>query len=80
MNGETKQASNIQNLIFKIPDLILWISQQMTLKLDDVILTGTPAGVGFAQKPPIPFKPRDVIEAEIEGIGIQRNPVVIENA
>ncbi|MFQ5821042.1 MAG: fumarylacetoacetate hydrolase family protein [Candidatus Heimdallarchaeota archaeon] len=80
VNGETRQTSNTQNLIFKIPDLISWISQRMTLKADDVILTGTPAGVGFARKPPVPLKQGDEIEAEIEGIGILRNPVIIENA
>lgn len=80
VNRETKQASNTQNLIFKIPDLISWISQRITLELDDVILTGTPAGIGYARKPPVPLKAGDVIEAEIEGIGILRNPVVAENA
>lgn len=80
VNGETRQASNTQNLIFKIPDLISWISQRMTLESNDVILTGTPAGVGFARKPPVPLKEGDLIEAGIEGIGILRNPVVAENA
>ena len=80
VNGETRQASNTRNMIFKIPDIISWISQRMTLKEGDIIITGTPAGVGFARKPPIPLVAGDVIEAEIEGIGILKNPVLAENA
>ncbi len=80
VNGETRQSSNTKHLIFKIPKLISWISQRMTLHKGDILLTGTPSGVGSAQKPPAPLKPGDVVDAEIEGIGILKNPVIAENA
>ena len=80
VNGETRQSSNTKNLIFKIPKLISWLSQRMTLHEGDLLLTGTPGGVGTAQKPPAPLKPGDVVEAEIEGIGILKNPIIAENA
>jgi 2-keto-4-pentenoate hydratase/2-oxohepta-3-ene-1,7-dioic acid hydratase in catechol pathway len=69
VNGELRQQSNTRDLIFKVPELIHWISQRITLEPGDVISTGTPAGIG-------PIQPGDVIEAEIERIGVLRNPVV----
>jgi 2-keto-4-pentenoate hydratase/2-oxohepta-3-ene-1,7-dioic acid hydratase in catechol pathway len=69
VNGVVKQQARTSDLIFGIPRLISHISQVMTLHQDDVILTGTPAGVG-------PLQPGDVVEVEIEGIGVLRNPVV----
>lgn len=79
VNGEKRQASNTRNLVFKIHEIVAWISQRMTLKEGDVILTGTPAGIGYAMKPPVPLKAGDIIEIEIEGIGILKNPVIAEN-
>ncbi len=76
LNGNTMQKSNTRNLIFKVPDLISYISNIMTLEVGDVIATGTPAGVGFARKPPVFMKSGDVVEVEIEGIGVLRNSVV----
>ncbi len=75
LNGERLQKSNTSNLIFNVPTLISHISQTMTLEPGDVISTGTPSGVGFVRKPPIFLKPGDIVEIEIEGIGILRNPV-----
>ena len=69
VNGEVKQQSRTSALIFGLPRLISHVSQVMTLHTGDIILTGTPAGVG-------PVNPGDVVEVEIEGIGILRNPVV----
>jgi 2-keto-4-pentenoate hydratase/2-oxohepta-3-ene-1,7-dioic acid hydratase in catechol pathway len=71
LNGETKQHSNTSDFIFPVADLIAYISDAITMLPGDVIMTGTPAGVG-------PFKPGDTIEIEIEGIGTLRNGVVAE--
>jgi 2-keto-4-pentenoate hydratase/2-oxohepta-3-ene-1,7-dioic acid hydratase in catechol pathway len=76
LNGETMQDSNTNQLIFKIPELIEYISRSITLEPGDIIATGTPPGVGFARKPPIFLKDGDVCEVEIDGLGILINPVV----
>ncbi len=78
LNGKTMQSSNTKNLIFDIPFLIAYISKTITLEPGDVITTGTPHGVGTFWKPPIFLQPGDVIEIEIEKIGILRNTVVAE--
>ena len=75
LNGKTMQKSNTRNLIFKVPDLISYISQIMTLEIGDVIATGTPGGVGFVRNPQVFLKPGDVVEIEIEGIGQLKNSV-----
>jgi 2-keto-4-pentenoate hydratase/2-oxohepta-3-ene-1,7-dioic acid hydratase in catechol pathway len=75
LNGQTMQKSNTRNLIFKVPALVSHISKVMTLEAGDVISTGTPGGVGFTRKPPVYLQPGDIVEIEIEGIGILRNPV-----
>ncbi len=75
VSGVTKQQSNTQHLYFKIPRLIQDLSAGMTLEAGDIISTGTPEGVGFARTPPEWMKPGDLLETEIEGIGIMRNPV-----
>jgi 2-keto-4-pentenoate hydratase/2-oxohepta-3-ene-1,7-dioic acid hydratase in catechol pathway len=76
VNGETRQRSNTKNLIFKIPDIIEVLSQDMTLEPGDMIATGTPAGVGLGMSPPKYLKPGDVIQAQIEGLGFIRNEVI----
>jgi 2-keto-4-pentenoate hydratase/2-oxohepta-3-ene-1,7-dioic acid hydratase in catechol pathway len=76
LNGKTMQKSNTDQLLFKVPDLISYISKVMTLEIGDVISTGTPGGVGFTRNPPVFMKPGDVVEIEVEGIGVLRNPVV----
>jgi len=78
LNGKTMQTSNTSNLIFNIPYLISYISQRVTLEVGVVITTGTPHGVGTFYKPPIFMKDGDVIEIEIEKIGILKNQVVAE--
>jgi 2-keto-4-pentenoate hydratase/2-oxohepta-3-ene-1,7-dioic acid hydratase in catechol pathway len=75
LNGERLQNSNTRNLIFNVAALVSHISQTMTLEPGDVISTGTPAGVGYVRNPPVFLKPGDVVEIEIEGIGVLRNPV-----
>ena len=79
LNGETMQDSNTDQLIFGVPALIEFLSQSITLEPGDVIATGTPAGVGFARKPPVFLKPGDQMEVLIEGMGGIGNPVVAES-
>ena len=76
VNGQTMQNSSSQNLVFKIPFIISYVSQFMTLLPGDVISTGTPAGVGMGMKPPIYLKKGDVIELGIEGLGEQRQEAI----
>ena len=76
LNGETLQDSTTNQLIFKIPELIEFLSKSMTLEPGDIIPTGTPPGVGFARKPPIFLKEGDICEVEIEGLGVLKNAVV----
>lgn len=75
VNGEVRQASSTNQLIFNIPTLIAFISNLITLEPGDIILTGTPHGVGFAQKPPRLLQSGDEVVCEIEGIGLLRNKV-----
>jgi 2-keto-4-pentenoate hydratase/2-oxohepta-3-ene-1,7-dioic acid hydratase in catechol pathway len=76
VNGVTKQEGNTNMMIFSIPRTIAVLSIGMTLEPGDIIATGTPSGVGFARNPPEFLQPGDVVETEIEGIGILRNTVV----
>jgi 2-keto-4-pentenoate hydratase/2-oxohepta-3-ene-1,7-dioic acid hydratase in catechol pathway len=76
VSGEVLQSSNTSQLVFSVPHLIAWISQGCTLEPGDVILTGTPAGVGVARTPPRWLVDGDVVEITIEGIGTLTNPVV----
>lgn len=75
VNGETKQDGTTSNLIFKIPFIISYLSQFMTLLPGDVISTGTPAGVGLGFDPPQYLKPGDVVELGIEQLGTSRQQV-----
>ena len=75
VNGETKQNSTTANLAFKVPFIISYVSQFMTLQPGDVISTGTPPGVGMGFKPPQYLKPGDVVELGIDGLGEQRQDV-----
>jgi 2-keto-4-pentenoate hydratase/2-oxohepta-3-ene-1,7-dioic acid hydratase in catechol pathway len=78
INGEVLQSSNTSNLIFKIPDLVSYLSSVFTLEPGDIISTGTPAGVGAARKPPRFLRAGDECVVKISGIGELRNPVVAE--
>ena len=75
VNGETKQDSRTSKLIFDIPAMVSGLSAGLTLEAGDVIATGTPEGVGFARNPPEFLKAGDVVECEVEGIGVLRNTV-----
>ncbi|HWA34222.1 MAG TPA: fumarylacetoacetate hydrolase family protein [Cyclobacteriaceae bacterium] len=76
VTGQMMQDSNSMHLVFKIPFLISYLSQFMTLLPGDVISTGTPAGVGMGMKPPQYLKSGDVVELGIEGLGQQRQEVI----
>jgi 2-keto-4-pentenoate hydratase/2-oxohepta-3-ene-1,7-dioic acid hydratase in catechol pathway len=73
VNGKVQQTGNTKDMIFNVWSLVSFISRVMTLEPGDVIMTGTPAGVG-------PLSPGDVVEVEIEGIGILENKIVSESA
>jgi 2-keto-4-pentenoate hydratase/2-oxohepta-3-ene-1,7-dioic acid hydratase in catechol pathway len=72
VNGQVKQQASTYDMVFKIPDILAYISAAMTLEPGDIVLTGTPEGVS-------PIRPGDEVEVEIEGIGALRNPVVADN-
>lgn len=75
VNGEVRQNGNTKDMIFSIEHVISTISQGTTLEPGDIIATGTPAGVGKGFNPPKFLKPGDIVEVEIEGIGVLRNRV-----
>lgn len=78
LNGSVMQEGRTSDLIFDVPTLVAHASSVFTLAPGDVILTGTPPGVGWARKPPVSLQAGDVVEVEVEGIGALRNPVVAE--
>lgn len=75
VNGELRQASDTGQMIFRIPFLISYLSQTMTLEPGDIISTGTPAGVGEYRQPPVYLQAGDVVSCRIEGIGTLENTV-----
>jgi 2-keto-4-pentenoate hydratase/2-oxohepta-3-ene-1,7-dioic acid hydratase in catechol pathway len=76
LNGNVMQSDNTDNMMFPVAEMLVYITQGMTLEPGDIIFTGTPSGVGHARKPnPIWMKHGDVCEIEIEGIGTLRNPI-----
>lgn len=75
VNGETKQDSNTNDLVFNIPTLLATLSRGMTLEAGDILATGTPSGVGMGMQPPTYLQPGDVVEAEVEKLGVLRNRV-----
>lgn len=78
VNGETRQDATTAQMMFDGATLVSDLSRGTTLLPGTVILTGTPSGVGMARKPPVYLKHGDVVEVEIEGIGVLRNRVVFE--
>ncbi|HUW71214.1 MAG TPA: fumarylacetoacetate hydrolase family protein [bacterium] len=76
LNGQVMQDGNTADMVFKVANLVSILSQVMTLEPGDIIVTGTPSGVGFSRKPPVFMKPGDTCEVEIEGIGTLRNPII----
>jgi 2-keto-4-pentenoate hydratase/2-oxohepta-3-ene-1,7-dioic acid hydratase in catechol pathway len=78
LNGKGMQNSNTRNLIFRVPDLIAFLSSVFTLEPGDLVSTGTPGGVGFARKPPVYLQPGDEVVVRVQGLGELRNPVAAE--
>jgi 2,4-diketo-3-deoxy-L-fuconate hydrolase len=75
LNGETVQDGTTSRMIFSVAELVSFLSQGMTLEPGDVIITGTPPGVGMARDPQLWMKPGDEVSIEIEGLGTLTNPV-----
>ena len=78
LNGAVMQSDNTDNMMFPIVEMLVYITQGITLEPGDVIFTGTPSGVGHARKPPVWMKNGDTVEVEIERIGSLRNPIADE--
>ena len=78
VNGTVKQDGNTRDMIYPVDALIEWVSMGMTLLPGSIIATGTPDGVGFARKPPEYLQPGNVMESEVEGIGLLRNRIVAD--
>jgi 2-keto-4-pentenoate hydratase/2-oxohepta-3-ene-1,7-dioic acid hydratase in catechol pathway len=81
LNGKTMQSSNTDQFMFPVAESLVYLTEGMTLEPGDILLTGTPSGVGHARKPePVWMKAGDTCEIEVEGIGVLRNPVEDEKA
>jgi acylpyruvate hydrolase len=80
LNGKVMQSDNTSNMMFPVAETLVDISQGMTLEPGDIVVTGTPSGVGFARKPPVWMNDGDICEVEIEGVGLLRNPIKNEKA
>ena len=78
IGGEVLQRSNTRELIFRIPDLIAYLSAIAPLEAGDIVSTGTPAGVGLGRTPPRWLRPGETIVTEVEGLGQLVNPIVAE--
>lgn len=78
LNGETLQDSSTAEMVFSVAELVAYVSRGITLEPGDLLVTGTPAGVGFTRTPPIFLRPGDEVTVEIEGIGALTNPVRAE--
>lgn len=76
VNGVNKQMSNTRNMIFNIAEIIATLSLGMTLEPGDIIATGTPSGVGFVREPAEFLKPGDVVECEVEKVGLLKNQII----
>jgi 2-keto-4-pentenoate hydratase/2-oxohepta-3-ene-1,7-dioic acid hydratase in catechol pathway len=75
LNGDVMQHASLADLIFPLPTIIAYLSGFTQLNPGDVILTGTPGGVGAKREPPVWMKPGDVVEVDIAGVGLLRNPI-----
>jgi acylpyruvate hydrolase len=78
LNGQVMQHGNTAEMIFRVPFIVSYISEIVTLEPGDVILTGTPAGIGNTRTPPVFMKPGDTVSVEIERLGVLTNPLVAE--
>jgi acylpyruvate hydrolase len=81
LNGKVMQSDNTKNMMFPMAETLVYITKGMTLEAGDIILTGTPSGVGHARKPdPVWMKQGDICEIEVEGVGVLHNPIADEKA
>lgn len=80
LNGEVVQHADTSMMIFSIPELVAYISTFTELLPGDVIVSGTPGGVGFKRTPPLLMQPGDVVEVEVSGVGVLRNSIVAEGS
>lgn len=78
LNGQVLQDANTRDMIFDVATLVATCSEAMALQPGDIIISGTPSGVGMARQPQVWMKPGDVCEVEVEGVGVLRNPIVDE--
>lgn len=78
LNGDVMQSANTRDMIFNVYEIVEYVSHMCTLEPGDCIATGTPAGVGFARQPPVQLREGDVVEAEIQPIGVLRSRVQTE--
>ena len=78
LNGQVMQNANTKDFLWGVAETIVLISECMTLEPGDIVITGTPAGVGYARTPPVFMKPGDICEIEIESIGVLRNTIADE--
>jgi 2-keto-4-pentenoate hydratase/2-oxohepta-3-ene-1,7-dioic acid hydratase in catechol pathway len=78
LNGQIMQDANTRNFLCGIVETLVLITECMTLEPGDVVITGTPAGVGYARKPPVFMQAGDTIEIEIDGVGVLSNPIIDE--
>jgi 2-keto-4-pentenoate hydratase/2-oxohepta-3-ene-1,7-dioic acid hydratase in catechol pathway len=78
LNGQTMQSDNTDNMMFPVAETLVYITQGITLEPGDIIVTGTPSGVGFARKPPVWMKQGDTCEIDIEKVGVLVSPIADE--
>ena len=78
LNGQVVQSASTDEMVFDVATLVSTISEVLTLEAGDLLVTGTPSGIGAARKPQLWMKPGDVCEVEIERVGILRNPIIQE--
>lgn len=80
LNGEVVQSASTSDMLFDVATLVSLLSEAYTWEPGDVIVTGTPSGIGMVRKPPLWMKPGDVVEVEVERIGVLRNPITQADA
>ncbi len=78
LNGNVMQDDNTSNMMFDVSEALMLLTQCMTLEPGDILVSGTPSGVGHARKPPVWMKDGDTVEVEVEGLGILQNPIIDE--
>ena len=79
LNGQIMQNDNTSNMMFDIAEALMLLTECLTLEPGDILVSGTPSGVGHARQPPVWMRSGDTIEVEIEGLGVLQNPIVDEN-